>query len=261
MITSAQNPKLQLARALLGRPRERQQAGAFVAEGVRLVEEALAAGWPFRLALHSSDLSERGAALVAALAAQGVEVNEVAAHLLQSVSETETSQGLLAVLDLKALPIPAPLEFVLIPDRVRDPGNLGTLLRTAAAAGVQAAFLPPETADAFAPKVVRSGMGAHFRLPVHSLSWDEIRVLTRGLKVCLAEAGASLSCWEADLRSPLALVLGGEAEGVGEDARRLADETISIPMTGESESLNAAVAGAVLMFEAVRQRISRNHFS
>jgi TrmH family RNA methyltransferase len=256
MITSAQNSKLQLARALLGRPKERQEAGAFVAEGVRLVEEALAAGWPFRFVLHSSELGERGAALVAALAAQGVEVEEIAPHLLQSVSETETSQGVLAVLEWRPLPVPARLDFALIPDQIRDPGNLGTLLRTAAAAGVQAVFLPPETADAFAPKVVRAGMGAHFRLPVHALSWGEIRVRTRGLQVYLADAAGALSCWEADFRSPLALILGGEAEGAGEDARRLADVVVNIPMPGRSESLNAAVAGAVLMFEVVRQRLS-----
>jgi TrmH family RNA methyltransferase len=256
MITSAQNSKLQLARALLSRPKERQAVAAFVAEGVRLVEEALAAGWPFRFVLHSSELGERGAALIAALAAQGIEVEEAAAHLLQSVSETETSQGVLAVLEWRPLPIPSSLDFALIPDQVRDPGNLGTLLRTAAAAGAQAVFLPPETADAFAPKVVRAGMGAHFRLPIQALSWDEIRVRTQGLKVYLAEAGAPLSCWEADFRPPLALILGGEAEGAGQDAHRLADATVNIPMPGRSESLNAAVAGAVLMFEVVRQRHS-----
>jgi TrmH family RNA methyltransferase len=254
MITSSRNAKIQLARALLGRPKERQRAGAFVAEGVRLVEEALAAAWPFRFALVSSELSERGAALAEALAARGAEVETVASHLLQSISETEASQGVLAVLEWRPLPLPEAPDFVLIPDRVRDPGNLGTLLRTAAAAGVQAVWTPPETADAFAPKVVRAGMGAHFRLPIRQLSWDEIRARKSGLKAYLADAGGPLPCWQADLRSPVALILGGEAEGAGEDARRLADALVSIPMPGESESLNAAAAGAILMFEVVRQR-------
>lgn len=254
MITSAQNPKLKLVRALLGRPKERREANAFVAEGVRLLEEALAAGWLFRFALAGERLSERGEALVAALRAHGVEVEVVADALLDSISDTETAQGLLAVLDLPAPdPQPAPLDFVLIPDQIRDPGNLGTLLRTAAAAGVQAVFLPPETTDAFAPKVVRAGMGAHFRLSILSLSWDEIRTRTSGLHLLLADMDGR-PCWEIDLRLPLALIVGGEAEGASPAARRLAPAAISIPMPGGIESLNAGVAGSILMFEVVRQR-------
>jgi TrmH family RNA methyltransferase len=254
MITSAQNPKLKIVRALLGRPKERRQAGAFVAEGVRLVEEALAAGWPFRFVLAGGNLGGRGSALVEELKTENVDVETVDEHLLQSLSETENTQGIIAVLELSPFPIPRELDFALILDQIRDPGNLGALLRTAASAGVQAVFLPPETADAFAPKVVRAGMGAHFRLPVLSLSWDDIRARTHGLKVYLAEMEGARSCWEADFRSPLALIIGGEAEGASQPARELAGEQIYIPMPGGTESLNAAAAGAILMFEVVRHR-------
>jgi TrmH family RNA methyltransferase len=181
-------------------------------------------------------------------------VEKVTDTLLNSISETETSQGILAVLDYFPLPIPANLSFVLVLDSIRDPGNLGTLLRTAAAAGVQVVFLPPETTDAFAPKVMRAGMGAHFRLPIFPLNWDEIRVRTRSLKVYLAEMEGATSCWEADFRAPLALIVGGEAEGASQPARNLASQQVYISMPGGSESLNAAVAGAILMFEIVRQR-------
>jgi TrmH family RNA methyltransferase len=256
MITSAQNPKLKLARSLLGRPKERREAGAFVAEGVRLVEDALAAGWGFKYVLCDEMLSERGKSLVASLQSHGVDVEQVAANLMKSLSETETPQGILAVLRLPTFTVePSTLNFILIPDQIRDPGNLGTLLRTAAAAGVQAVLLPPETTDAFAPKVVRAGMGAHFRLPIRALAWDEIgQVCTSaGLQVWLADMGG-VSCWQADLRRPLALIVGGEAEGASAAARRLANEMISLPMPGGIESLNAAVAGAVLMFEVLRKR-------
>jgi TrmH family RNA methyltransferase len=118
---------------------------------------------------------------------------------------------------------------------------------------VQAVYLPPETTDAFAPKAVRSGMGAHFRLPIRSRSWDEIHQLTKGLQIFLADMEGQ-SCWEVDLRPPLALIIGGEAEGASEQAQKLANQKISIPMNGKTESLNAAVAGSVLMFEVVRQR-------
>jgi TrmH family RNA methyltransferase len=255
MITSPQNPKLKLVRALQGRPKERREEGAFLAEGVRLVEEALKANWPIRYVLYSSGLSERGEALLEKIAATNVELDEVSGDLLQAVSETETSQGILAVLELGTLPLPLSLNFVLIPDQVRDPGNLGALIRTAAAAGAKAILLPPETADAFAPKVVRAGMGAHFRLPVHVMEWGEIDQLCKqaGLQVFLADM-AGRSCWETDFHRPLALIVGGEAEGASQQARELAHATVSIPMPGKAESLNASIAGAVLMFEVVRQR-------
>jgi len=253
MITSSQNAKLKLVRSLMGRSKERHAAGAFVAEGVRLLEEALSAGWPIRFVLHAEELSGRGLELLTKLEARGCEVEQVSDVLLNSISETETSQGILAVLEYSPLKLPKPLDFVLIPDSIRDPGNLGALLRTAAAAGVQAVFLPPETTDAFAPKVLRAGMGAHFRLPIHSLSWEEIRSATTSLKVYLANMQGS-TCWQVDFSQPLALIVGGEAEGATEEARSLAETSVSIPMPGKAESLNAGVAGAILMFEVVRQR-------
>ena len=253
MISSSQNSKIKLVRALMGRAKERREANAFVIDGVRLVEEAVARDWRFETVLYDKSLSERGKALVERLRSRGVEVEEVSDSLMRSVSETETPQGILAILQFSQLPIPNPLDFVLIPDQIRDPGNLGTLLRTAAAAGVQAVLLPPETTDVFAPKVVRSGMGAHFRLPIHSMTWEEIQEQIKDLRVYLADMDGQ-SCWETDLRQPLALIIGGEAEGASDEARKLATQKISIPMAGNVESLNAGVAGSVLMFEVVRQR-------
>jgi TrmH family RNA methyltransferase len=237
----------------MGRPKERHDAKAFVAEGVRLVEEALAAGWPMQFILYTPGLGERGRELVKKLEAKRLVVEQVSDTLMNSITETENSQGILAVLDYSLFSIPQSLNFALIPDSIRDPGNLGTLLRTAAAAGVQAVFLPPETTDVFAPKVVRAGMGAHFRLPTHTLTWEEIRKVTKSLKVYLADMEGS-PCWQTDFRLPLALIVGGEAEGATEEARKLADLSVSIPMPGKAESLNAGVAGAILMFEVVRQR-------
>ncbi len=253
MITSAQNSKIKLVRALLGRPKERREANAFVVEGVRLVEEAVNRNWGFRFVLYDKTLSERGKSQVESLKSRGIDVEMVSENLMKSLSETETPQGLLAVLDFKQLTITSSPGFILILDQIRDPGNLGTLLRSAAATGVQAVLLPPETTDAFAPKVLRSGMGAHFRLPIHSITWDEIKAQTKGLPIYLADMDGQ-SCWETDLRQPLALIVGGEAEGASEEARKLATQKISIPMTGNVESLNAGVAGSVLMFEIVRQR-------
>jgi TrmH family RNA methyltransferase len=257
MITSSHNPKVKLIRALAGRPKERRENGAFLAEGVRLVEEAFSTGWDFRFVLYTDGLGPRGQDLVKSLSTQGVDVEPVAENILQSVTETETPQGILSVLALdppKSLLPAAKPDFVLIPDQIRDPGNLGTLLRTAAAAGVQAVFIPPETTDPFAPKVVRAGMGAHFRLPILPLTWDQLQERVAGMSVYLSDTEGEKSCWEADFNHPMALVIGGEADGASVQARNLATEMIRIPMPGHMESLNAGVAGAVLMYEAVRQR-------
>ena len=259
VITSPHNAKIKFVRALLGRAKERREAGAFVVEGVRLVEEAANRDWRFEIALYDESLSERGKLLVEDLRSKGVDVEQVSQNLMKSLSETETPQGLLAVVQISNLPIPNAPDFILITDQIRDPGNLGTLLRTAAAAGVQAVFLPPETTDAFAPKVLRSGMGAHFRLPIHSMTWEQIREQTKGLKVYLADMDGE-SFWQTNLRDPLALIIGGEAEGASEEARQLTTQKISIPMSKDVESLNAGVAGSVLMFEVTRQRLKHKGY-
>src|SRR5512146_3339649 len=229
MITSSHNAKIQQVRALLGRRQARAEARAFVIEGVRLVEEAQAAGCRASLVLYSSELSARGQAVLAGLLERGGDGEEVSPGVLDSLSATETSQGLLAVFPEVELAWPERPDFGLVIDQVRDPGNLGTLLRSAAAAGVQAAALAPGTVDAFAPKVLRAGMGAHFRLPLRSLSWAEIQHAWQPrLALYLAEASGGTPCWELDLRRPVALVVGGEAEGASREARAAVDGMVTI---------------------------------
>ena len=274
LITSPQNPRLQRVRALIEKRKQREEENAFVVEGVRLVEEAVASGWQAELILYTQELSERGQRLVRQVEGSsmaqaprspgraGAEaapvVNEIPPHLMNSIAGTENSQGLLAVFSRRTLPLPETLDFALICDNLRDPGNLGTLLRTAAAAGAQGVLLSPGTTDPFAPKVLRAGMGAHFRLPILNTGWDEIRRLCkdrkRPLTILLAEAAEGQACWSMDLRQPVALMVGSEADGASREAMALADQPITIPMPGKSESLNAAIAASILLFEIVRQR-------
>ncbi len=256
MITSVRNPKIQRVRALQNRARLRRQEGAFVVEGVRLGEEALRSGWDAQLVLHTQDLEVRSQSLVSGFAARGTEVESVTDHVMAAASDTQTPQGLLVVLSLRPLPLPLIPTLVFIPDGVRDPGNLGGMLRSAAAAGAQAVLLPPGTTDPYSPKVVRAAMGAHFRLPVQPASWEEIRLYLKGcaLKVFLADAAPGPPYTQVDLRSPLALIIGGEAAGAGAQALALAQARLHIPLQGEVESLNAAAAAAVLLFEIARQR-------
>lgn len=258
MITSAQNPRIQHVRALIARRKDREERAEFVVEGVRLLEEALASGWEMRVLLYAGELSPRAAALLNEARNRGVDVEEVTLPLFQSLADTETPQGVLGVLARRHDPLPVGLNFVVVADGIRDPGNLGTLLRSAAAAGVQGVFLPPGTADAFAPKVVRAGMGAHFRLPVIQANWEQIAaVLKPACRIYVAESGEGMPCWRVDLTGPVALVIGGEAEGASAQARALADGMLTIPMPGKSESLNAGVAAGILLFEVVRQRYEK----
>ncbi len=256
MITSVQNPKIKWARALQAQSRFRRKENAFVVEGVRLVEEALLVGQPFELVLYTEGLSQRGQAILEKLSAQEIQVEQVAEHVMKASSDTQTPQGILAVLTIQPLPLPEEMGFVLITDGIRDPGNMGTILRTAVAAGVEVALIPGGIVDVYAPKVIRAAMGAHFQLPLVAANWQEIRAMLRSasLKVYLADANAGVTYTEADLREPLALIIGGEAQGASLAAQKLADEHLHIPMPGKIESLNAAVATAVLLFEVARQR-------
>lgn len=256
MITSAQNPKVKWVDALQTQAKVRKETGAFVIEGVRLAEEALAAGWEARLVLFSQELSDRGQTALDGFRAAGVQVEQVSEQVMRSVSQTETPQGILVVLSKPKPSLPEKTDFALILDGVRDPGNLGTMLRTAASAGVQAVLIPPGSVDAYAPKVVRSGMGAHFRLPPVAWEWPAIEawVIRNGLTVLLADAQRGEAYFQHDYRVPLGLVVGGEAFGIGQEAVRLAHKRVHIPMPGGGESLNVAMAAAILLFEVARQR-------
>lgn len=254
-ITSANNSKIKLIRSLQSRHRSRQAEGFFIAEGVRLVEEAASIHWPMELVLFDDTLSERGTNIIATLeASHETEVFNISSGLMAEISDTDTPQGILVVLKQHTLPLPQHPNFILIADQIRDPGNMGTILRTAEAVGADGVLLSPGTVDAFSPKVVRAGMGAHFLLPIHPLPWGEIRTLLKGMPVFLADSEGGLPIWEADLTQPCALLIGGEAFGASELGTETATQRVTIPMRGRAESLNAAVAAGILMAEVLRQR-------
>jgi len=235
-----------------GKARQKQQA--FVAEGVRLVDDGLRSEIPLKFVLINQSPSTRSSNLLQELSNKGVELSVVEDQLFDSLSGTEHSQGVLGVFELKPLAFPDEANFLVVPDQLRDPGNLGTILRSAEAAGAQAVLLPPGNTDAFAPKVVRSGMGAHFRLPIHHLPWEVIENYLEGLAVFHADMQGEQVCWLTDFKQPLALLIGGEAEGISPEGARLATQSVRIPMAEATESLNAAVSASLLMFEVARQR-------
>ena len=254
MITSSANPKIKLVRNLQSKRSARQAEGLFVVEGVRLLEEAARAPGVPRLALYVDDPDPRGRAALAQLQARGAALEAVTPQVMAAASGTETPPGLLAVVPLPALVPPTRLTLALVLDGLRDPGNLGTILRTADAAGVEVVFLAPGTVDAYNPKVVRAASGAHFHVPIIAAGWQALEKMLAGLSLWLAEARAGQAYGQVDWRVPSALMIGSEAAGPSAPARRLAPRQTSIPMPGNAESLNAAVAAAVILFEAARQR-------
>lgn len=254
MLSSLSNPKIKLVRSL-SRRHAREETKQFVVEGARLIEEAVGAGIAPALVFYTASAQgdRRARILLEKIGKSTRELHEVSDAVMKEIASTETPQGILAVVPFPELTVASEPSFVLILDSVRDPGNLGAILRSARAAGVDAVLLAPGSVDAYNDKVVRAAMGAHFRLPIRSVSWEEIAAQLRHMpRIYLADAHGELDYKQAGWSRPLALIVGGEAEGASEAARKIATARVRIPMRGDAESLNAAMAATVLMFEATR---------
>lgn len=264
MITSLQNPRIRQVKNLLSRKKDRQEQRQYVIEGLRLVGDALSAGVIPSLVLAAPDLPPLGQKSVLDLYRRGAQVEEVTWKIMESLTETETPQGLMAVVPFLEKGVPPDLDFALLLDTVSDPGNMGTILRSAAAAGVQAALLSPACVDAYNPKVVRAGMGAHFRIPVIRLDWDAIQAVLKRpdagqpLWVLSSDMQGAHDFWDVEMKRPVCIMVSSEADGLSRKGIELADEFVRIPMPGHTESLNAASAASILLFEVVRQRLSKS---
>jgi RNA methyltransferase, TrmH family len=235
------NPRIQRLRRLLGRRSSRIEEGAFVIEGPTLVAELIASGWPVE------DVYVETSAL--ALVPAGVRPVECRDGTLAKVMDVETARPVLAVARrVVTTSLPAGCTFVLVADGVGDPGNLGTMLRIAEASGAGAVVLTPGSVDPFAPKTVRASAGSLFRVPV--LIDASLEGFALPLYGTAMSGGVQYD--QADLRGPVALVLGNEAHGVPDDLP--VAQWLSIPHVGRAESLNVAMAAAVLCFEVARQR-------
>jgi len=255
MLTRAEARLLRVLR----RRRIREAEGAFLVEGIRAVEDLLASPLGVRLLAWSSTLedTDRGRALLGGARRRGIPLREISATELAEYADTEAPQGVVAVADvprwsLDDLRTTASQAVVLVLDAVQDPGNFGTLVRTAEALGAAGVISLPGTVDAWNPKAVRAAMGSSFRLPVVSAAWDEAGpwLEREGFTVLASMVGAPPLA--AGRPGKAALVLGNEGAGVGPDTRARADAEVGIPLRGRAESLNVTSAAAILLYELLR---------
>lgn len=241
-ITSRKNALLQQVRKLLSSRKERERAGLFVADGTKLLAEAVRY-WP---GLHTVILSDG----VEAELPEAVRVVRVPEDVMASVSPMETPQGALFLCRLPEKTDFAPKPGMLLLDGIQDPGNLGTILRTADALEVPAALLEG-CADPYSHKVVRASMGAVFRSPVVQTTWQQAMKACREKNIPVAVTALSDRAEDlrrAELKS-MAVVIGSEGQGVRQEVLRSADAELIIPMNPRCESLNAAIASAIVMWQ------------
>lgn len=254
IISSLQNAKVKLANSLQLRPRARRKERKIVLEGTRLVGDAVKQGIkPLYVLYEPNSVDYHLIADIQNL--HGVELLQVTDDVMRHVSDTQQPQGIVAVFPLPMPSLPRTPERVVIADAIRDPGNMGTIMRTAAAAGAQVILLSPDCVDPYNPKVLRAGMGAHFRLPVIEAAWAEIAAYIEDTDCYLATGDGDTPYYTVDWTRRWALVIGNEAHGISKSAEALEATHIVIPMAAETESINAAAASAVILFEAQRQRL------
>lgn len=256
MITSPTNDRVKRVRALQSRRVIRRKTGRFVIEGPNLIHEAVLAGAGLEEVFHTPDYteSEEGISLIQAAAQSGALITPVDPAIMQIMSDTQTPQGILGIVETPALPYPEDCSFALIIDGIADPGNMGTIMRTAAAAAVPLTIITAGTVDVTNPKVIRSAAGAHFRLPIRQFSWEAIPERLEGRVLFLADSGSGSPYDRVNWAQPCALIVSEEAHGPSEGAQRTAHARIQIPMPGPVESLNVSVATGILLFELIRQR-------
>ncbi|MCP5096870.1 MAG: RNA methyltransferase [Chloroflexi bacterium] len=254
MIQSTSNPKVKYIRRLQNEKRFRYRERAFVVEGTRWVRDLLDRIDQRSQLLYYTESWAGKREHINILQQIGVSGQAVSEAVMKVLSDTDTPPGVLGVMRMVERPLPTSPTFILILDAITTPGNLGTMLRTAAAAGVEAVILAPGCVDAYNPKVVRGGMGAHLRLSIQNMKWDEIVQYSSGMQIWVAAAEGAQAYTAVNWKRPFALIIGSEAHGASEQARKMMSGAVAIPMHADTESLNAAMAAGIILFEAKRQK-------
>ncbi|CAG7649050.1 TrmH family RNA methyltransferase [Paenibacillus allorhizosphaerae] len=260
-LSSVQNDRVKQWTQLLDR-KGRDKQGRFLIEGIHLAEEALRSDVPPEVLIYSAERAEASLRLRKEAAALGIECVAVTESVLAKCTDTETPQPVFCVVpklpwrpaDLLAASEKGGLVAVI--DGMQDPGNLGTIIRSADAVGASGILLGKGTVDLYNPKTVRSTMGSLFHLPIVQGDLQEWlpQAASRGVNVVSTRLEEAVSIYEYDFRQPTWFVIGNEGQGVSATVQQLARHHVRIPMQGSAESLNAAMAATVVLFEAMRQR-------
>lgn len=257
MLTSLQNPLVKQLRKL-HQARQRQEQGAFLLEGTHLLEEACATDFPLEVVCCTPDWRDRHPTLWLQLTQQAHRVELVSAGVIEAIATTTSPDGVVATARrevTRSLNHAASLGIAL--ETLQDPGNLGTIIRTAAAAGVEALWLSADSVDLDHPKVLRATAGQWFRLPMSitdDLYAEVNRCKQQSIQVVATLPQASLTYWQANFTRPTLMLLGNEGGGLSEKLAATADVQVSIPLAAGVESLNVAIAAALMLYEAKRQR-------
>jgi TrmH family RNA methyltransferase len=260
MITSIHNKRVAGAVRLKKRAM-REKDRLFLVEGVQGVAEAVASSGRIHEVFTSAGLEERLAGVIQAADQAGIPVRPVSAEVMAHLTSTVTPQGVVAVSEFVDLPLAEVIEsgdgFLPVLVEVRDPGNAGTILRSADASGAAGVVFTTSSVDVYNQKTVRATAGSLFHLPVaREVDVEEAVTALRaqGFALLAADAEGTRSVYEADLSVPTAVLFGNEAQGLSASALALADQTVRVPISGQAESLNLAAAGTLVLFEAARQR-------
>ena len=262
VITSSQNSVVKGIKALKNR-KDREEQGLFFIEGRRIVEEALLEKDHVKELVLSEEFASdiRNSEFLAGMEKSGHKLHLVTRKLFSEITDTESPQGILAVIRMKKHILANELiknGLYIIMESVRDPGNVGTIIRTADAAGFSGVILSKGCVDAYNPKVLRSTMGSVFHIPVYQVPdiIETLRLLKEnGIRILVSHLEGISSIYEVDMKFGIAVAIGSEADGVSEEVKTLADVLVKIPMTGRAESLNASVAAGLLIYETVRQKL------
>lgn len=255
-ISSRENVLFKQLKKLAGSSRERRKQGQTLLDGLHLLAAYHASGGVAEQVLVTES-ALRQAEIKAFLAQiSHWQILTLADSLFAEISPVDTPTGIVAVIGIAPGAIPESNDFVLLLEDIQDPGNLGAILRSAAAAGVTAAYLSTACADVWSPKVLRGGMGAHFNLAIVERA-DLLQVTRQFQGLSLATVpDAELSLYALDLTGAVALVAGNEGAGISQELQAAASHRVNIPMRSGVESLNVAAAATVCLFERVRQRLA-----
>ena len=254
LISSRDNSLFKSLKKLAHSTRERRQSGKALLDGVHLIVAHIERIGPPEVLVvaHAAQDKPEVRGLLERL--PHVALIALSDALFRELAPVETPSGILALVAVPELPLPQALQCIVLLEALQDPGNLGSILRSAAAAGVDAAYLSPGCADAWSPKVLRGGMGAHFALAIR----EDVDLVAAAQsfagEVVVTSLQGETSLFDLNLCGAVAFVIGNEGAGVSQNLQQAATRRVRIPMPGAVESLNAAAAAAVCFFERVRQQ-------